>query len=232
MSDAASLTGLPLAVDEDILNANASFGNYAQGADTLLVPRYANPAIRDTANAAGTTEGQMCVTGAAASGLQTIQQYDGNRWWDVDSGYLLTFGDLGFTSVNLRPGAAVSSFTIPQSGKVMIEVGIYASCTVTTSDLLVSWSKAASIPEFQRHITGPNFANTAITGAMVQMNATSGTLIATAVTTGSLLARTERVVVAGAPSGDQPVSLIVGVNTVGTAITIDPRSWIIVRRVA
>lgn len=220
MSTPASLSGLPLAVNEDVLNANASFGNYAKGADTLLIPRYATAAARDAAGAAGTTEGQMCVTD------RVMQQYDGSRWWHMDAGSttLMTLG-----TVNAKPGTAVFTTTIKAGARYDLESMTYASCTVTTSDLVVSFTQDAQVPAFDRNVYGPTGAAPTANSAMSMVCVSGSNQYTTGVIVGSLVGRWERATILGGTT-DGIITMFVGVGTVGTAITIDPNSWVKIRR--
>lgn len=74
MSTTSPVSGLALPEQSDILNPEEVFGNYALGADTLLCPRFASTSERDTAFAAGVTEGMVCTL------HEVPQMYDGTRW--------------------------------------------------------------------------------------------------------------------------------------------------------
>lgn len=73
MSTLSSFAGLPLPANTDILNMNQAMGDYAQGADSLMVPRFVDNASRD-AIMVGITAGMMC----AVNGVP--QYYDGAAW--------------------------------------------------------------------------------------------------------------------------------------------------------
>src|SRR5262245_2461179 len=74
MTTYSGIAGLPLPGNDDVLNANQAFGDYAEGADSLLIPRFADTSARDAALNPALIAGMLCTVAGAT------MYYDGTRW--------------------------------------------------------------------------------------------------------------------------------------------------------
>lgn len=231
MSIPSSVSGLPLPENSDILNAQVAFGDYALGADTRLIPRFATEAARDTAFASGAVAGQMCVVTNSGT-FAELMMYDGSVWVNISPGIEKTQTTIMTTTSSTGQNLTGLSFSGRANYIYEYELHIYTSCASTGAGIILDWTIPAGAT-MTRNMLGqlrisPGIqTNTEIrggVGATVQLPA--GTT--TAGGSGVAYAQERGIITMSSTSGTLQVR---GCSRGGASISIHPDSNLSVRRI-
>lgn len=165
MTTSSSVSGLPLPENNDLLNAQATFGGYASAADNLLVPRFATTTDRNTAFAGGVSAGQMCsITNSGTFGEPMI--FDGSNWVYVPAPiYNFTTTTQNFTNTTLT-NVTNLSVSLRANAIYELRLGIFATNSVSNVGLKVDMTMPAGGAVY-RSILGSQIAASSASGAYV-----------------------------------------------------------------
>src|SRR6476619_2161498 len=139
MSTLSAISKLPLPAHTDVIDANTTYGGYAQRIDSLLVPKYASTAARDAANASGATEGQACIVAEDATGAK-LNVYDGTTWNMLDDTLYVVKPALTARVSTITPTADPHlTITVNAPGIFLFEAYLAWQSTVATNGYRSTW---------------------------------------------------------------------------------------------
>jgi hypothetical protein len=140
MSTLSTISGLPIPTNTDVIDADTTYGGYAKGIDSILVPRYASTSARDSANVSGATEGQVCAiaeSGAAAK----LNLYDGTTWNILDDMvYVVKSADTSRVSTAVVAADPHLTVTVNAPGVWLFESYLAVQSTSTAPAFRCNWA--------------------------------------------------------------------------------------------
>lgn len=159
MTTYSQQSGLPLPENTDPIDASATYGGFASGLDTIVVPIYANEAARDAANlASGRIAGQLCSVTQTAGLTSELQLFNGSTWEIIDATtYVIKTASTSRTTstISADPHLAVA---LPAHGIYMIEANLQFGSPSSVPGAKTAWSQTGN-PIISRHTIGPGLSS-------------------------------------------------------------------------
>lgn len=131
MSTNSTISGIPLPANTDVINANQSFGDYANGLDSIMIPKFTSTTQRDSH--LSPQAGQVCSLNG------DLQMFDGLSWsfFGVER-IVYKSADTSRASTVTMTADPHLLFTVPAGQKIHCDAFISAfSATVSTGDLRI-----------------------------------------------------------------------------------------------
>lgn len=182
MSTSSPILGLPLPENTDILNTEATYGQYAKALDNQLLSRWASTTARDTVTGGNVAKGQVGILKPTGTNV-SMQLYDGSAWRNLDTPTVIVKPtDTSRNTTIVSAADPALQFTMQPGTTVTVELVAFFQSTVSTFGARAAWGVSTGITCPMRLITCPSNSTPTVASATQMTEQSSG--IASDITVG------------------------------------------------